>query len=84
MELLRTAQARDYWLKLLGAAKKKYDSKMKKRTPHPDGPRWTTLAAGALNAIASADLSAAEGEAKEQIEFYNQMAVLTQTSTIPE
>ena len=38
----------------LEQANKGYDSKMQKGQAHPDGPRRTTLAAGALNAIAAA------------------------------
>ena len=68
----------------LEQANKNYDSKLKKGTPHPDGPRRTTLAAAALNAIAEADIDAAEGEAKEQIEFFDKLAAMTKSPTIKE
>ena len=64
-------------------ANKQYDSKRKKGTAHPDGPRRTTLAAAAaFNAMSTADLSAAEGEAKEAIAFYDKMVAMTKSPTI--
>lgn len=51
----------------LEGANRVYDSKIKRGTPHPDGPRRTSLAAAALNAIADADLTAAEGEVKDRL-----------------
>ena len=68
----------------LEQANKNWEAKLQKGAAHPDGPRRTTLAAGVLNALSKADLSRADQEAQQEIQFYNNMAAMTKSPTVEE
>ena len=66
------------------AAAKVYDDLSQKGVAHPMGPKRTTLAAGFLNRIATADLTQVEGEALKYVQEQDKIAELTRTIKVAE
>ena len=68
----------------LQAAAKVYDDQAQKGVAHPLGPKRTTLAAGFLNRIVTADLAQVQGDALKHMQDQDKICELTKTIKIAE
>ena len=65
-------------------AAQRYDSKLVKGQAHPDGPKRTTLAAAALNALALADLTKADQNTTAMITEFDKISALAHAPSVAE